>query len=80
MYLGVPLRTHPQLLWLASAAVCSGLPLGWLEAPAEPAGAVAGAQAPMYYNPTLGVAQYEHPAFCYWRGVALFLLEGQKKP
>ena len=80
VYLGVPLRTHPQLLWLASAAVCSGLPLGWLEAPAEPAGAVAGAQAPMYYNPTLGVAQHEHPAFCYWRGVALFLLEGQKKP
>ena len=80
VYLGVPLRTHPQLLWLASAAVCSGLPLGWLELPAEPAGAVAGAQAPMYYNPTLGVAQYEHPAFCYWRGVALFLLEGQKKP
>ena len=76
VYLGVPLRTHPQLLWLASAAVCSGLPLGWLEAPAE----LAGAQAPMYYNPTLGIAQHEHPAFCYWRGVAIFLLEGLKMP
>ena len=69
-YLGISLRTHPELLWLASAALASALPLGW-DAGAPPGGS----GPPFYYNPALGCAQWEHPAHCHWRGVAMFLLE-----
>ena len=70
VYLGISLRTHPQLLWVASAALCSEKPLGWLEG-------LAADGAPFYYHPTLGCAQHEHPAFCYWRAVAIFLREAR---
>ena len=67
-YLGVSLRTHPQLLWIASAALCARLPAGWNEG-------VAADGLPFYYHAELGAIMWEHPAHAYWRGLVRFVLE-----
>ena len=67
IYLGISLRTHPHLMWIASAALCTQQPpLGWT-------GALAADGQLFYFHPVLGAAQYEHPSFCYWRAVAQYL-------
>ena len=67
VYLGIPLRRHPELLWIASALYAAQLPLGWFEARTAE-GTV------YYYCPALGCAQWEHPAHCHLRGVAQFFM------
>ena len=46
LYLGFGLRSHPDLCWLASAALCAELPYGWGVA-TSPRG------DPYYYHPAL---------------------------
>ena len=69
VYMGLPLRKHPELLWIASAVVAVQLPLGWYEAeaPDDKGG------GPFYHCPSLGCVQWEHPAHAHLRGVAAFL-------
>jgi hypothetical protein len=75
IYLGVPLRMAPELLWLPSALLAADLPLGWYEAEAA-----AGSGGGTYYHcPSLGCVQWEHPAHAHLRGVALFLVEEIKE-
>lgn len=66
LYLGFGLRSHPDLCWLASAALCAELPYGWGVA-TTPGG------DPYYYNPALVVAQWEHPTHAYLRGLAMVI-------
>jgi len=67
LYLNFALHSQPELRWLASAALCAELPYGWGVATSP-------RNEPYYYNPALVVAQWEHPAHCFLRGVAMVIL------
>lgn len=59
VYLEISLRTHPELLWIASAAICAELPLGWVEVPAPLGGrasAPGAAASSGRQSPTAGAA------------------------
>ena len=65
-YLGLSLRRHPELLWVASAALCAQLPAGWRDG-------VCSDGMPFYYHASLGHTMHEHPAHCHFRAVITFL-------
>ena len=67
LYLGFGLRAHPELGWIASAALCAGLPYGWRVA-------YASSGAPYYYHPALLCSQWEHPTHCHLRGLVQVIL------
>ena len=69
-FLGLSLRSHPHLLWIASAALCARLPASWREATAADG-------LPFYFDAELGLTTHEHPAHAYWRGVVRFVLESE---
>mmetsp|Transcript_29646 Transcript_29646/g.68055 ORF Transcript_29646/g.68055 Transcript_29646/m.68055 type:complete len:375 (-) Transcript_29646:134-1258(-) len=74
IYLGIQLRTHPELVWLASALFAAELPIGWHASKTTKA---QGGNV-FYFNPTLDCVQWEHPAHAHLRGIGQFLM-GNKK-
>ena len=73
LYLGFGLQSHPELCWLASAALCAELPYGWGTA-TSPRG------DPYYYNPALLCVQWEHPAHCYLRALVMVVTADDPTP
>ena len=73
LYLGFGLQSHPELCWLASAALCAELPYGWGVA-TSPRG------DPYYYNPALLCVQWEHPAHCYLRALVMVVTADDHTP
>ena len=58
--IGVDAATHPELMWLADAALTPELPIGW--ALDEERG--------FYYNTLCPTAAWEHPQLAFLAGVA----------
>lgn len=67
MYLNIEPTTHPQLLWLAHAALTPELPAGWASATTDDGDT-------FYWHPACGLAQWEHPHVSFLSGVTVRLL------
>jgi len=75
LQLGVDPATHPNLLWLAHAALTPELPPGWICCPLPSSARAGGAEA-YFWQPACGLTQWEHPYISFLSGVAQRLLRG----
>ena len=72
--LGLDAAKHPELMWLAEAALTPEMPIGWLHT--SIAGAVGGESGVVYYWSTVsGLAQWEHPHVSLLSGVCRRLIK-----
>ena len=67
-YLGVEPTAHPQLLWLAHAALTPEMPLGWASAKSDEGDTY-------YFHAGWGLSQWEHPHVSFLSGVAARLVK-----
>ena len=74
--LGLDASRHPELMWLAEAALTPELPMGWLRC--SIAGAVGGESGLAYYwNAVSGLTQWEHPHVSLLTGVSRRLVQAR---
>ena len=59
-----------HFVWLADAALCPMLPVGWHVFTYDQDGRSETARTPYYYHPVSGAVVWEHPALSFLRGVA----------
>ena len=68
IYLGIEPTTHPQLMWLAHAALSpESLPAGWAAATDQ-------FGETYYWNKAMGLCQWDHPQVAFLCGVAAKLI------